>query len=72
MGKTKRRWFGVALITGAIGVFISSVSILDTPGPMDGIKPEFTFEVTEPLVVLAVVLALAGEGFLAWKSSDRI
>ena len=71
MSKRQRFWFGIALIAGAIVVFISSIRIVDTPGPMDGIKPEFTFEFTKPLVVLSVILALTGEVFLAWKFRDK-
>jgi hypothetical protein len=72
MSKRQRFWFGIALIAGAIVIFILSIHIVDTPGPMDEIKPEFTFEFTKPLVVLLVILALTAEVFLAWKFRDKI
>ena len=71
MSKKQRFWFGIALILSAVVVFISSVHLVDVPGPMTADKPEFTFEFTKPLLILSAVLALAGEVFLAWKFRDK-
>jgi hypothetical protein len=67
MSKRQRFWFGIALIAIGIVVFISSIHLVDVPGPMTADKPEFTFEFTKPLLILSAVLALAGEVLLAWK-----
>jgi hypothetical protein len=71
MSKRQRFWFGIALILIAVVVFISSIHLVDVPGPMTADKPEFTFEFTKPLLILSVVLALTGEVFLAWKFRDK-
>ena len=71
MSKRQRFWFGIALIASAIVVFISSIHLVDVPGPMSADKPEFTFEFTKPLLILSVIMALAGEVLLAWKFRDK-
>jgi len=71
MCKKQRFWFGVALITIAIVVFISSIHLVDLPGPMSADKPEFTFEFTKPLCILSVIMSLIGEVLLAWQFRDK-
>ena len=46
MSKRQRFWFGIALILIAVVVFISSIHLVDVPGPLTADKPEFTFEFT--------------------------
>jgi hypothetical protein len=59
------RWVGSALIATAVVVVFATTEILDTPGPMEGSKPEFTFELSIPCLIILSVLTLAGTLSLA-------
>ncbi len=65
MGAMTRRCLGVALLVAAVVVIFASANLQDVPGPMDGVKPEFTFEVSIPFIMLSAVLAVAGTMSLA-------
>lgn len=72
MTKGQRLWIGIALIAGAVVVFLSSIHLVDVPGPMTADKPEFLFESTTSLVLISDILGLAGLTCLLRKPKDRI
>jgi len=72
MSKKQRFWFGIALIASAIIVFVSSIHLVDVPGPMSADKPEFTFEFSKTLVVLAALFGLSGVLLLTPKFRAKI
>jgi hypothetical protein len=67
VSKRQKLWFGIILLVGAVVVGLSATHLVDVPGPMEPGKPEFTFQFTNPLLVLSVILALGGGVFQAWS-----
>lgn len=67
MSKRQSFWFGVALMLGALVFLISSVHLVDVPGPMAPDKPEFIFEFSKSLLALAALFGLTGGLLLASK-----
>jgi hypothetical protein len=69
--KRQRFWFGVVLLVVGMVVFISSIHLVDVPGPMAPDKPEFTFEFSKTSVVLAALFGLTGGLLLASKFKHK-
>jgi uncharacterized membrane protein YdcZ (DUF606 family) len=65
LSTTTCRWVGGALIATAIVIIFATSKIEDTPGPMVGSKPEFTFFLGTPFLLASAALAAAGTLSLA-------
>jgi len=69
MSRTTCRWTGNALIVAAVVVVLVTSKVVDT-GPMETSKPEFTFDLSAPFLLVSAALFVVGT--LSLASSFRV